>query len=178
MAQQNANYKYEPSEKNPYGLTHPDMPKEFQDFAPLIGKCNCKSVSRIPNSNNWNDTVLMSWTFKYIMNGKAIQDETLKEDGTHSGSIRQFNTDSAKWYVHYYSSSVASSTLGTWEGNKTSDGNIILYRKQKSPNGLEGFYKITFSNISENGFDWLGEWVNTAETFSYPTWKIFCTKSN
>lgn len=30
------------------------------------------------------------------MNGMAVQDETLKIDKAHSGSIRQFNTDSSK----------------------------------------------------------------------------------
>lgn len=41
---------------------------------------------------------------------------------------------------------------------------------------MDGFYKITFYDISEEGFKWLGEWVNTTETFSFPTWKIDCKK--
>lgn len=117
----------------------------------------------------------MTWSFKYIMNGLAIQDETLKADGAHSGSIRQFNSDSSKWYVHYYSSSVIPVTLASWEGNKVQD-KIILYRAQKAPNGFDGFYKITFYNMDETGYDWLGEWVNADETIRYPTWKIFCEK--
>jgi hypothetical protein len=160
---------------NPYGTINPLAPKMLADFDPLIGKCNCKSISK-NQEGFWADTVDMTWTFKYIMDGMAVQDETIKEDGRHSGSIRQYNPDSSKWYVHYYSTSAAPQNLPTWEGEKTENGDIVLYNEQKAPNGTEGFYRLTFSNISEHGYDWIGEWVNTAETFSFPTWKIFCIR--
>ena len=172
---QQSGYPYEPSGERPYGLPHPDAPKQLHDFAPLIGQCSCKSVSRIDQST-WGDTVEMTWKFSYIMNGMAIQDETLKQDGKHSGSIRQYIPDSARWYVHYYSSAAPSTRLPVWKGNKKTGGDIILYRDQKAPNGMDGKYKITFSNISGSGFHWLGEWVTPDESFSYPTWKIFCKK--
>lgn len=173
--QSTAQHNYAPSLENPYGKLNPEAPPKTADFDPLIGTCICKSVSRI-DQNTWADTVMMNWTFKYIMNGMAVQDETLKEDGKHSGSIRQYNADSAKWYVHYYSSSSATSTLSSWEGNKMENGNIVLYRDQPAPNGTPGFYRLTFSNISKKGYNWAGEWVNKAETFTYPTWRIFCRK--
>ena len=168
-------YDFEPSAEHPFGLPHPDAPKELLDWAPLIGECDCKSIARNPDQS-WGDTIQMLWRFKYIMNGMAVQDETLKADGKHSGSIRQFIADSSRWFVHYYSSGSPSTILPAWEGNRTEDGKIILYREQKAPNGMDGYYKITFSEISETGFNWLGEWVNLAETFSYPTWKIYCQK--
>ena len=173
--QDNATYAYEPSPDHPFGLPHPDMPEQHKDFAPLIGECLCKSLSRI-NQQTWGDTVMMTWRWKYIMNGMAVQDETLKEDGLHAGSIRQYIADSARWYVHYYSSNGPTATLPAWEGNKTENGDIILYRDQQAPNGMDGKYKITFSDISESGFNWLGEWVTPDESFSYPTWKIYCKK--
>ncbi|WP_109299874.1 hypothetical protein [Aquimarina sp. AU474] len=169
-----AQYSYEPSQEHPFGLPNPNAPKEIQDFAPLIGICDCLSITR-NKDQTWAAPNKMSWKFKYIMNGMAVQDETLKEDGKHSGSIRQFIADSSKWYVHYYSSSAPTTVLSAWEGNKK-EGKIILYRKQKAPNGMDGFYKINFYDIKENGFKWLGEWVNTNESISFPTWKIECTK--
>ena len=172
---QNFDYSYEPNTENPFGLPNPDAPPQIIDWAEMIGECDCKSVARNPDQS-WADTVNMEWRFKYIMNGMAVQDETLKEDGLNSGSIRQFIPDSSKWYVHYYSSGSPTVSLPVWEGTKNENGNIILYNEQKAPNGMDGFYKITFSEISNSGFNWLGEWVNKAETFSYPTWKIFCTK--
>lgn len=167
-------YKYEPTKENPYGQMNPDAPEQLKDFAQLIGICDCKSETRKADKS-WGEPVNMTWTFKYIMNGMAIQDETLKEDGAHSGSIRQFNADSLKWYVHYYSSTSATKILSSWEGN-ANDSSIVLYREQKAPNGMEGYYRLTFYDISENGYKWIGEWVDKTEKFSYPTWKISCTR--
>ena len=167
-------FPYEVSEANPFGLLNPQAPEQVADFDPLIGRCECKSVNRI-DQNTWADTVNMYWTFKYIMNGMAVQDETLKEDGSYAGSIRQFIADSSHWYVHYYSSTGPTAILPAWEGNKIDD-KIILFKDQTAPNGMEGFYKITFSDMTDEGFNWLGEWVDKAQTFSYPTWYIFCRK--
>ncbi|NNC81972.1 MAG: hypothetical protein HKN79_00205, partial [Flavobacteriales bacterium] len=133
----------------------------------------CRSVMRI-DQNTWADTVDMVWRWKYIMNGQAVQDETFKADSTYAGSIRQFNPDSAMWYVHYYSAATPTARLPSWEGYLHEDGKIILYQDQKAPNGMDGKYKITFYNITEAGYDWLGEWVTPDETFSYPTWRIYC----
>lgn len=169
-----AQFEYKPTEENPYGKPNPEAPEQIKDYAKLIGVCDCKSESRKADKT-WAAPVNMTWTFKYIMNGTAVQDETLKEDGSHSGSIRQFNADSSKWYVHYYSSAAVTKTLGTWEGNAT-DTSIVLYKEQKAPNGIDGFYRLTFYDISENGYKWIGEWVDTTEKFVFATWKIACTR--
>lgn len=168
-------YDYEPSDLDPFGKPHPEAPQGIMDFQPLIGESTCQSVTR-NQDGTWADSIQMLWRFKYIMNGWAVQDETLKADGRHSGSIRQFNQDSAKWYVHYYASAGPSPTLSSWEGSKNDEGNIVLYREQKAPNGMDGFYRLTFSNISNTHFDWAGEWVNTDESIVYPTWRIYCKK--
>ena len=169
-----AQFNFEPSLEHQYGLPNPDAPSELMDFAPLIGECQCKSELRKADGT-WAEPVSMIWRFKYIMNGMAIQDETLKEDGTYSGSIRQFIPDSTRWYVHYYSTPSTVTKLPTWEGKKTEDGKIVLYREQKAPNGTDGFYKISFYNINESGFKWIGEWVDKTESVIYPTWKIDCS---
>lgn len=167
-------YENEASPENPYGKPHPDAPTQIKDYKDLIGTCNCKSISRKPDQS-WAEPVDMKWTFKYIMNGMAVQDETLKADGNHSGSLRQFIADSSKWYVHYYSSASPTTKLSTWDGNKNKDGDIVLYRKQKAPNGADGFFRLTFYDISKLGYKWVGEWVNEAQTVTFPTWKIECT---
>ncbi len=171
----NAQYDYEASKDYPFGKANPEAPEQVKDFQPLIGECNCSSVSR-KQDGSWAEPVDMIWRWKYIMNGFAVQDETLKADGKHSGSIRQFIADSSKWYVHYYSSISKSTTLPTWEGNKTEDGKIILYRDQKAPNGMEGYYRITFYDMSKSGYKWIGDWVDKTEQIVYPTWKIDCKR--
>ncbi|WP_299486359.1 DUF4440 domain-containing protein [uncultured Allomuricauda sp.] len=169
-----AQYDFEPSSEHPFGLPNPEAPKEIMDFAPLIGECNCKSYS-LKADQTWAEPIDMVWRFKYIMNGMGVQDETLKKDGRHSGSIRQFIPDSTKWYVHYYSSGAPSTRLSTWEGNKTEEGKIILYREQKAPNGTDGFFRLSFYDIDEKGFKWVGEWVDKTEQVVFPTWKIDCS---
>jgi hypothetical protein len=163
-----------PTSKHPFGKPNPNAPKEISDYQPLIGLCDCSSY-RKGKDNNWLPPIAMTWEFKYIMNGMAVQDETLKADSIHTGSIRQYNADSSTWYVHYYTTAVASPSLKTWKGG-TVNNDIVLYSDQPSPNGLEGFYKITFSDISNDGFNWLGAWVNKDESIVFPTWKIECKK--
>jgi len=170
-----AQNEYEASEAFPFGQPHPEAPEQTKDFQSLIGECNCKSIARKPDQT-WAEPVDMIWRWKYIMNGKAVQDETIKKDGKHSGSIRQFSSDSSRWYVHYYSSVSVPTTLSTWEGNKKEDGNIVLYRDQKAPNGMEGSYRLTFYDISDSGYKWVGEWVDKTEKIVYPTWKIDCKR--
>jgi len=167
-------YKYAASAKNPYGLLNPNAPKETGDYDKMIGTCDCKSYSK-KQDGTWADPVDMTWTFKYIMNGTAVQDETLKSNGGHTGSIRQYHADSAKWYVHYFTSKQPTTVLGVWEGGMK-DGEIVLYRPQKAPNGTEGFYKIRFYDISKKGFNWIGAWTTPTENFTLETWKIECTK--
>jgi len=166
---------YAVSDTNPYGLPNPEAPQQIKDYQALIGKCNCKSVSRNPDQT-WADPVDMTWEWKYIMNGMAVQDETIKADGKHSGSIRQFIADSSKWYVHYYSSGSPSAKLPTWEGNKTEAGKIVLYRDQKAPNGADGYFRLTFYDISDLGYKWIGEWTDKTEKTVFPTWKIDCKR--
>lgn len=173
-AQDASVYKYIETSKNPFGKYNPKAPKQLQDYKDLIGISDCVSTARKPNQA-WGKPVKMSWKWKYIMNGMGIQDETIKSDGTHSGSIRQYDKDSLRWNVHYYTSRATIQQLPVWNGN-TKSGNIVLYRKQAAPNGKEGFFRLTFYEISKKKIKWVGEWVDTTETITYATWKISCTK--
>lgn len=170
-----AQYQNEPSKEFPFGKAHPDAPQQIKDFQPMIGECDCTSENRNPDGS-WNKPIKMLWRFKYIMNGMGVQDESFKEDGIHSGSIRQYIADSSRWYVHWYSNGSPSTALPTWEGTKKEDGKIVLYRDQKAPNGMEGFFRLTFYDMNEEGYKWIGEWVDKAEKIIYPTWKINCIR--
>lgn len=171
-----AQYEFDATEKFPYGQPNPEAPEQLKDFEPMIGSCKCTSTTR-KQDGTWNTPEDMTWTWRYIMNGHAVQDETLKSDGAHSGSIRQFIKDSSKWYVHWYSSKTPSPILPIWEGSKKED-KIVLYREQKAPNGTDGFFRLSFYDISKTGYKWIGEWVDKDENIVYPTWKIDCIRED
>ena len=166
--------RYEPNADYPHGRLNPKAPKEVADWDALIGTCDCDSDIRNPDGS-WAETTKMVWKWKYIMNGTAVQDETWLPNGRHAGSIRQFIADSSKWYVHFYSDPGATPALPAWEGGMRGDS-LVLYRDQKAPNGMDGMYRITFSDMNTDGFNWIGEWVDTTENIVYPTWKISCKK--
>lgn len=169
-------YPYEVSAANPFGLPNPEAPEQVKDFAPMIGRCECKSETR-NQDGTWAEAVDMIWTFKYIMNGLGVQDETVKADGAHSGSIRQYHADSARWYVHWYGSASPTPVLSAWEGNVTAEKDkIVLYRGQTAPNGTAGFFRLTFYDFTKTGYKWVGEWTDRAEKIVYPTWKISCVR--
>jgi hypothetical protein len=158
-----------------FGKPNPNAPAEITDYKELIGINDCTSQRRKADGT-WPEPQKISWTFKYILDGMAVQDETYKPDGAHAGSIREYSKEDKKWYVHFYSTpSKASKQLSTWEGNRTGN-EMILLREQKAPNGADGYYKIRFYNISPEGFDWLGAWVSKDESVVFETWKIGCRK--
>lgn len=165
---------YNDSKEFPFGKANPEAPEQIKDYELMIGACNCKSTKR-NQDGTWAESEDITWTWKYILNGMAVQDETLKPDGSHSGSIRQFIADSSRWYVHWYSSKTPSTKLPVWEGNKKDD-KIVLYKDQKAPNGADGFFRLSFYDMSKSGYKWIGEWVDTTETVVYPTWKIDCIR--
>ena len=169
-----AQMENESSQEMPFGQIHPEAPKELGDFSDLIGICDCQSVQRNPQGE-WGDTVKTVWQFKYIMNGKAIQDETWKDDGGHSSSIRQYNPDSMAWYVTFFSANFANPSPSVWKGGKQGK-DIVLKLPQKAPNGMEGISRLTFFEISPSGFRWKGEWVNEEQGIIYPFWTIDCVK--
>lgn len=171
---QDSNWQqYEPSPENPYGLRNPDTPDQLDDFAPMIGTCDCYVEKRNPDGT-WQDRTAAIWSFKYIMNGTAIQDE-IWHDGIYATSIRQFHTDSLLWVVPYMSFPGVTTTPSTWLGKKEGE-DIVLEVPRKSPGGMDGISRLTFSNISSEGFEWRGEWVNEAQKIVYPFRRISCKK--
>lgn len=167
-------YDYDVSKAHPFGQPNPEAPEQIKDFEPMIGLCNCKSTTR-KQDGTWNAPEDITWEWKYILNGTAVQDQTLKPDGAHSGSIRQFVKDSSRWYVHWFSAKTPSTKFPVWEGNKKDD-KIVLYKEQKAPNGTDGYFRLTFYDMSKSGYKWIGEWVDTTGTVVFPTWKIDCVR--
>lgn len=139
-----SDFPYSVTPEQPYGSYNPEAPVELKDFEPMIGSSLCESVQRNPDGS-WQDTTDVIWEFRYIFDGKAVQDITWKGDGNHSSSIRQFNADSSKWAVTYFSANNANFNPPGWYGGKTDNGNIVLTRPQQAPgSGTPGTNRLTF----------------------------------
>ena len=165
---------YEPSSMYPYGLPNPSAGTHIQDWSPLIGTCECKSVQR-NQDGTWQDTIDMTWIWKYILNGTAVQDISLKDSSLYATSIRQFHPDSNQWIVTFFSFPGVTATPGTWIGGKQGN-DMVLSQPQKAPNGMDGFSKLTFYDIRQEGYRWKGEWVKDDGSITYPFWSIDCIR--
>ncbi len=163
-----------PNETIPFGRFNPAAPKEVRDYEEMIGICDCKSLAR-RSDGTWPDSVNMVWKFEYIFNGRAVQDRTFREDGFNATSIRQYDPDSSRWVVSYFSSNSANPSAPVWTGNRDKE-QMILYKEQTAPNGMKGYYRITFYEITHRGFRWKGEWVSENESVVFPNWYIDCKK--
>jgi len=168
-------HENDPSPANPYGRAHPDAPEQVRDFEKMMGVCDCKSVRRNPDQS-WGDTLELEWRFKYILNGWGVQDETWIGNGTYATSIRQFQPDSGYWVVSYHSSGSVATQPRVWLGGNEGK-NIVLRQPQTAPGrGIPGISQLTFYGITEEGFRWKGEWIDSAGTIVYPFWMIDCRK--
>lgn len=95
------------------------------------------------------------WTARYFLNGHAIQDQYWAQ-GFFTSNIRQFDEAEGVWRVHYLSEPVFAS--GVWAGSRTGD-TITLTRDIPQADGAAIVSRLTFSGITEDGFDWRGESV-------------------
>jgi len=169
-----AAYKFTANDKLPFGQYNPAAPSEVNDFELLMGRAECLTSTRI-DKDNWTTPVDMMWTFKYIMNGMAVQDEVLRSDGTHAGSIRQYNNETELWLVYFYSNTAFPDQLPTWVGGKEG-ADLVFSKAQQAPNGTDGKYRVKFFDITPSSYEWVGEWVDLTEQIVYPTRKISCKK--
>ncbi len=171
--QRPASLQYEPSPQHPFGRANPDAPPELAQFDFLVGMNDCVE-QRINNATGeWVEGV-RSWDAHYYMNGFAIRDSGMSGAITNS-NIRVYDTASGEWAVTFFSTPAYSS--GTWRGNME-DGNMVLRQAQKAPGtDFDGFSTLTFSNVSDRGFDWSGEWVSEDGSVVFPFWRIQCRKA-
>ncbi len=166
---------YDPNPEYPFGRPNPSAPEEIKEFGEMIGSSECISIQRRPDGT-WLDSLKMTWNFKYIMNGTAVQDEVFSEDERYAGSLRQYQADSAKWYVSYYSSR-GLPPYPFWTGKREND-KIVLNRPNSVVNNKSGTSRLTFYDLSENSFSWMGEWLSDDGTIEFVFWKISCNKKD
>ncbi len=150
---------------SPYGTMNPKAPAETSQFGFMIGVFDCVDQIKNPADGKWF-TSKSVWTSSYILNGFGVQDRYWSAVSV-SSSTRVYDPKKGKWIVTYFQSQPAYAT-GVWEGMKEGE-NMIM---RQTNGAVES--RLTFSNISETGFDWIGERVEGDKVSS--GWKISCKK--
>jgi|TARA_R100000455_G_C6263104_1_gene118378 hypothetical protein len=144
-------FRHEPSPAFPFGRAHPDAPAQLADFAFMIGSFNCHDERRLPDGSMQGFDAV--WTARYFLNGHAIQDQYWAQ-GFYTSNIRQLDESAGVWRVHYLSEPGYAS--GVWSGTREGD-EITLTRDIEQPGGGVVVSRLTFSNLSGDGFAWRSE---------------------
>ena len=143
---------YEPSEENPFGKINPAAPEELKQFDFMVGICDC--IDSIPQPNNKWVSFPSIWRAKYFLNGYGIQDNNFNPQNPTT-NLRLYDKATKEWKVTYISAA-QSYYAGLWEGKKEGD-DIIVYQKRGDG---QPYSKLSFYNISEDGYDWKSETVH------------------
>jgi len=138
---------------NLYGQLNKNAPKETSEFGQLVGVWDC-TISNLNNEGIWIDSKA-EWTWKYILDGYAIQDFWSRKanreiDSTLSDyygtNVRIFDPQKKKWIISWAENG-KNSMSGLWEANIKEDKTIEIYDNTNQ-------WLITFFNIKEKTFDW------------------------
>ncbi len=157
--------KYEPSPSYPFGKLNPKAPPETAQFSFMIGEFACDDKVR-QSDGTWLESKTV-WNSSYFVNGGGIQDRYWSKQVVASGT-RIFDKKKGKWIVNYFQT-FPTYFAGIWEGKKEGDKMIM-----RAPRG-ENESRLTFHNITKDGFDWIGETV-AKDGKASPFWIISCKR--
>ena len=144
---------YDPSRAYPFGRLNPAAPPETEQFAFTIGEFD--TVDQIRQQDGSWKTVRGIWNAKYFLNGCAIQDEYWSEDFATS-NLRLYDASRGLWVVTYHQ--MPRYSFGVWEGKKEGD-RMIMRSTRTQPDGTVVESRLTFSDITGDGYEWIGESV-------------------
>lgn len=159
-----------------YGKLNPKAPIETKQFGQLVGKWDVISSDSI-SSGGWHESKA-TWTFRYILDGFAVQDvwhekavdktnNTINLDRDFKGTnIRVYDPIRGDWQCAWIENG-ANTLVAKFTANGTSTGSIEMVTPDSS--GL-----ITFYNIGKDHFDWKYEALGGAQKVLYS--KMIATK--
>ena len=129
---------------------HPDAPVELAHWGQLAGEWRC--LVRSPSAEgDWRETTA-TWTWRYVLDGRAVQDEYVGEapaDGEafRGGALRIFNPQDSEWEIAW----VDNRSPGIKLYVATSGPDQVTMRK---PPGEDPDWLTRFFDISEDRFSW------------------------
>lgn len=162
--------QYEPNAEFPFGRINPNAPAEVKQFEFMVGICECQDSVRTPDGS-WLGYPSI-WEARYFLNGYAIQDKSFNPRSPTT-NLRLYDPNSGTWKVTYMTSQTGYFT-GVWEGKRDED-EFVLTQEQTTSQGQKVISKLTFFNISDDGYEWKSESVS-ADGSTRIGWKKKCNK--
>ena len=156
---------YEPNATYPFGRINPAAPPETKQFSFMIGEFDCSDEIINPGTGKWVKMPAI-WNAKYFLNGHGIQDQYWSPAFATS-NIRIFDAKNKKWKVTFFRMpgySPSTAVDGEIEGGK-----LVMRTGTKENGGA-----FTFFNISENGFEWVGENIREGKATKF--WTSSCKR--
>ncbi|MGA8205206.1 MAG: hypothetical protein WB812_11850 [Woeseiaceae bacterium] len=161
--------QYEPTPVFPVGRANPEAPAEIGQFDFLVGSFSCESELFVPSRSEFV-ALATRWTAQYVLNGWAIQDKTWNS-ALSATSIRIFNAKSGQWEVTFFMQPYGQT--GVWRGGRVRDEMVLTKAMEDGDGAFTS--RLTFSDISDSGFNWISEYVRDGKVF-HTTWKIDCKR--
>ena len=136
---------------------HPDAPEALMEYGQLVGNWQCKSLSPQPDGSWKQAEGLNTWTWYYVLDGRAIQDvwkPTANADGKvfPGTNLRTYDAETGIWNVVW---TIASSArIEPFISSFRNDIIHITTERAASATFPAHMMHISFYNISEQHFDW------------------------
>jgi hypothetical protein len=138
-----------------FGTLNPAAPAETEQFAFAIGEWACTTRSRQPDGSI-KESAPATWTFYYILDGWAIQDDWIAKQPNGSTfygtNVRSFNRESGKWDNRWLP--IGSLQWKQYESEQVGDIMVMTGGHGKDAQGREFVDRNTFHTITESSWSW------------------------
>ena len=160
------------------GELHPEAPRETLQLGQLVGIWEARQVKRNRDGTWSNDTTRAEWRWYYILDGHAIQDDWIaftagselapatQAVGTN---IRIYNPQEQQWYMAWIDKT--SRRLATFTATNE-NGDVVM----TGHNAQGRLIRNTFSNLTQQSFDWTQEWTQDEGQTWFAVARISCRR--
>ncbi len=157
-----------------------DAPEGLAQFGRLVGDWYIEQQVRQADGS-WQSTGDAEWNFRYALGGYAIQDQWVQppegaplidgESRQYGTNLRIYDSEGDRWRIVWASSD--QPTFTEYEATTNERGELMMIGDDRERPGVT--QKITYFDISENGWNWKmefsrngQEWVEVARIQARP----------
>jgi hypothetical protein len=157
-----------------FGKAHPDAPPEIAQFGRLVGIWRAEQEVRTKDGG-WAEGEPAVWTWKYVLDGFAIQDLWLHTEehlpaylgplgrSYQLTTLRIWERGSSSWRVAWAANGAGKTPgmdFGTFVGR--GDGDDVVMHGESA----FGQQRVTFSKVTANSFVWTSEYSTDGKTWT------------